>query len=103
MSDRRKVLELFEKHKDYIDKRVSSGIELYRKGYGVVTVKDKDGNVLPNAKVKISQKSHDFKYGSNLFMLDELETDEKNAKYREIMANFGNMHRFFTKNSGHKC
>lgn len=91
MSDRRKVLELFEKHKDYIDKRVSSGIELYRKGYGVITVKDKDGNVVPNAKVKISQKSHEFKYGTNLFMLDELETEEKNAKYKEIMANFGNM------------
>ncbi len=43
MSERRKVLELFEKHKEYIDERVKAGIELYRKGYAVVTVKDSEG------------------------------------------------------------
>lgn len=91
MSDRRKVLELFEKHKEYIDERVRSGIELYRKGYAVVTVKDSNGNVIPDARVKVNQKTHEFKYGSNLFMLDELETEEKNRRYKEIMADFGNI------------
>ncbi len=91
MSERRKVLELFEKHKEYIDERVRSGIELYRKGYAVVTVKDSNGNVIPNARVKVKQKTHEFRYGANLFMLDELETEEKNRRYREIMADFGNM------------
>ena len=91
MSERRKVLELFYKHREYIDERVNAGIELYRKGYAVITVKDENGQIIPDAKVKIKQKTHDFKYGSNLFMLDELETEEKNEKYKEIMADFGNM------------
>ncbi len=91
MSERRKVLELFDKHREYIDERVNAGIELYRKGYAVITVKDENGRIIPDTKIRLKQKSHDFKYGSNLFMLDELETEEKNKKYKEIMANFGNM------------
>lgn len=91
MRERRSVLELFEKHKAYTDARVQAGIELYRKGYAVVKVKDRDGNVIPDAKVRVKQKTHAFRYGANLFMLDELETQEKNRRYREIMAEFGNM------------
>ena len=83
MSERRKVLELFDKHREYIDERVNAGIELYRKGYAVITVKDENGKIIPDAKIRLKQKSHDFKYGSNLFMLDELETEEKNKKYKE--------------------
>ena len=53
MSERRKVLELFYKHREYIDERVNAGIELYRKGYAVITVKDENGQIIPDAKVKI--------------------------------------------------
>ena len=35
---------------------------------------DKDGNPMKNTKVEIHQKTHDFKYGANMFLLD-LEDD----------------------------
>lgn len=67
-----------------MDDFVSTGIEKNRKGFARLIVRDKDGNPIKGAKVKVTQKSHDFKFGCNIFMLDEFENEEKNAKYREI-------------------
>ena len=90
MSDRRKVLEFFEAQRDYTKKR-SQDIERYRKGDACVTVRRKDGTPVPNARVSVKQTGHAFKYGCNLFMLDELETKEKNDLYKKYMADFGNI------------
>ena len=86
MSDRRKVLDLFEEQNDTWRKRAAEGIERYRKGDGVVTVVDEAGNPVSNAKIKLIQKTHEFRFGANLFMLDELETDEKNEKYKKYFS-----------------
>ena len=91
MDERRKVLELFEKQKEFMDDHVSSGIERYRKGDAGIIVKYKDGNPISGAELKISQKSHEFKFGANLFMLDELETEEKNNAYKKYFADVFNM------------
>ena len=91
MSDRRRVLELFEEQKDFVNERVSSGIERYRKGDAKITVKDKNGNVIPGVKVKVNQKSHEFRFGANLFMLDEMESPEKNEAYKKLFADVFNM------------
>ena len=45
MSERRKVLELFEEHKDFMEERVNSGIEQHRKGYADVVVKNSIGKI----------------------------------------------------------
>nr|WMX25196.1 endo-1,4-beta-xylanase [uncultured bacterium] len=82
MSDRRKVLEAFEEQKDFMNEKVAYGIENYRKGDAKITVVGKDGKAIPGAKVKVNQKSHEFRFGANIFMLDELETEEKNEKYK---------------------
>ena len=91
MSDRRKVLDLFEEQNDTWRKRAAEGIERYRKGDGVVTVVDKEGKPVSNAKIKLTQKSHEFRFGANLFMLDELETPEKNEAYKRSFADVFNM------------
>lgn len=91
MNNRQNVLELFDEQKDYFEKRYTEGIEKHRKGDISITVKDQSGAPVKNAKIEIKQKSHEFKYGANIFMLDELESEEKNNKYKEIMADFGNM------------
>ena len=91
MSERRKVLDLFEEQKDLLDQRVSDGIERYRKGDARITVTDRDGKPLRNAKVKIDQSSHEFRFGANIFMLDELESDEKNEAYKKYFAELFNM------------
>ena len=90
MENRRKIFELFESQKDVWERRANDGIEAYRKGFANITVKDKNGNPV-NAKIKATQKSHEFKFGANIFMLDEFETDEKNELYREKFAETFNL------------
>lgn len=91
MSERRKVLELFEEQKEFMEERINSGIEQYRKGYANIVVKDSEGNPVRDAKIKIKQKTHEFKFGANLFMLDELETEAKNEAYKKYFADTFNM------------
>ncbi len=91
MSDRQKILEHFESQKDTWQKKAAEGIEKYRKGDATFKVVDKNGNTLPNVKVKVSQSGHEFRFGANIFMLDELETPEKNEIYKKTFPEFFNM------------
>ena len=91
MNDRKKVLELFEEQKEYTNERISEGIEKHRKGNAEIIVTDENGMAVPDVKIKAVQKTHEFKFGANLFMLDELETDEKNDKYKKYFADVFNM------------
>ena len=90
MSERKQVLELFEEYKDFTADRVKNGIELYRKGYAFLTVKDEQGAPVEGARITVKQKSHEFRFGANLFMLDELETPEKNEAYKKHFAELFN-------------
>lgn len=91
MSDRRKVLDLFDAQEAFWKPKVADGIERYRKGNGRITVTDKNGKPVANAGIKLMQTSHEFRFGANIFMLDELETDEKNEKYKEYFSDVFNM------------
>ncbi|MEE1172780.1 MAG: endo-1,4-beta-xylanase [Ruminococcus sp.] len=91
MNDRKKVLELFEQQEESTNERIKEGIEKYRKGNAEIVVTDKSGNPIPNAAIKVKQKTHEFRFGANLFMLDEFETDEKNEKYEINFADVFNM------------
>ncbi len=91
MCSRRKVLELFEEQKDYLNKKVTEGIEKYRKGDASIHLTDENGAPLKNARIKVRQRSHEFRFGANIFMLDELETEEKNEQYKKYFAETFNM------------
>lgn len=91
MNDGRKILDLFDEQKEMVEKRVAEGIETYRKGNGRIKVVDKDGKPIVNAKLKLNQKSHEFRFGANLFMLDEMESAEKNEKYKKYFSDVFNM------------
>lgn len=91
MSERRKVLEKFEQQRDFTDERVNFGIENYRKGVAEINLVDKDGNPVTDAEITAVQKDHEFRFGANLFMLDELETEEKNEKYKKAFSGVFNM------------
>ena len=88
---RTNVLKPFEENKVYMDKMTSEGIDRNRKGFAEIIVKDKDGRPVKEAKLHVKQKTHEFKYGANLFMLDELESDEKNELYKKYFAEAFNM------------
>ncbi|MBO5453445.1 MAG: endo-1,4-beta-xylanase [Clostridia bacterium] len=89
--DKKALLKNFEEQNDFVEKRVSEGIEKYRKGNADIIVKDKDGKVVKNAKIKAIQKTHEFNYGANLFMLEEFENKEKNELYKKYFAECFNM------------
>lgn len=91
MTERRRILDLFDDQSDYVEEKVSHGIETYRKSDGKVQVIDKNGDPVAGAKIKLSQKSHEFRFGANIFMLDELETPEKNEIYKKCFADVFNM------------
>lgn len=83
MSRREKVLKKFLEYEKETEERIRLGIEQNRKGFIKINVKDKDGNAVSGAKVELKLKKHEFLYGANLFMLDELETPEKNELYKK--------------------
>ncbi len=85
--DRDGVLDLFRLSAAETDARVKAGVEANRKGTLMLVFKDANGRPCETTHVKIRQKSHDFKYGANLFMLDEIvDSAEKNELYKERFA-----------------
>ena len=85
--DRDAVLKRFRLHSADTDARVKAGIEANRKGPMLFTFKDTAGKTLENVHVKVVQKTHDFKYGADIFMLDEIgDSKEKNEAYKEHFA-----------------
>ena len=91
MYERRKVLEEFENQYEATQERIKTGIETYRKTNAKVTIIDNNGAPVKGAAVKIKQKNHEFRFGANIFMLDELESVEKNEKYKKCFADTFNM------------
>ncbi len=77
------ALKYFNEQKEVMDLRVKSGIELHRKGDATITFVAANGELPKDITLEVRQKNHEFKFGCNIFMLDELETEEKNAIYKE--------------------
>lgn len=89
-ADRRKVLEEFENQRDFMEWRVKNGIELNRKGECRLRFV-RDNKDPGKVRVRIQQKSHAFKYGANLFMLDELPKPGQNAIYKQYFKEAFNL------------
>lgn len=91
MKNRRDIFQLFTEQEAETNKRMQHGIETYRKGDASIRILRRDGSPVKHAKLTISQRTHHFRFGANLFMLDELETDEKNEAYKSYFAQTFNM------------
>ncbi len=68
-----------------------SDIEKYRKGEKKIQILDEKGEPVSKKRVKITQKTHEFKYGANIFLIDEFGTDEENRIYRDIFHRYFNL------------
>ncbi len=74
-----------------IRERIEQGIEMYRKGWATLEFVDHEGRLVKvNGGLKISQISHDFLFGANIFMLDGFEEDWKNNRYEGIFRDLLN-------------
>lgn len=76
---------------DEVDFRIKSGTELYRKGFGRFRLTDEDGNPVKAAKISLRQKSHEFKFGANAFMIDSFPTAGQNERYEEVFSDLFNL------------
>lgn len=85
------VLRCFREQRDFVETRVKNGIELYRKGWRRIRVVDAEGKPVRQAQIEARQISQHFKFGANLFMLDEMESDEKNQRYRDVFPQLFNL------------
>ncbi|MBQ7935324.1 MAG: endo-1,4-beta-xylanase [Clostridia bacterium] len=84
------IRALYEaKYNEYegLDQKIQEGIEKNRKGDCVLNL----GKEMAGKTVRIKQKSHAFKFGANLLLLDQLDTAEKNQEYRELFAKYFNL------------
>ncbi len=77
--------------KELLDGKIASDIEKHRKGWCKIKFVDKDGNPIVGKKVSLSQTSHEFKYGANIFMLDELADEKLNEAYRDNFSKYFNL------------
>lgn len=65
-------------------------IEKYRKGDVIITVRDKDGRPVPNAKVRLQQTRHCFLFGCNIFLWGRIEDSQLQTAYNERFAELFN-------------
>ena len=84
-------MKAYNEHKDEVDARIADGIEKNRKGWCKVRLTDENGKPVSGKKIKLTQKSHDFKYGANIFMLDEFKDEADNAEYRRFFKEYFNL------------
>lgn len=92
MTRKEMALRFFDQDDPYIKTRIESGIELNRKGDATIVLRSQNGEPLPeDITVQATQRSHEFKFGANLFMLDEFPTEEENAIYREKFPEIFNL------------
>lgn len=92
MADRKEtVLRYFNENRQYMDERVKDGIEKNRKGLATLRFTDSSGNPVTGVHIEAVQKTHAFKYGANIFMLDEMESREKNEAYKELFKDAFNL------------
>ncbi len=90
--DRNAVLDLFRLRAADTDARVKAGIEANRKGSWLFSFVGKNGEALENVHVRLRQMAHDFRYGADLFMLDEIvDSKVKNEEYKARFAEAFNL------------
>lgn len=83
------ALKFFNEQKHQTDLRINAGIENNRKGNAEIIF---EGENLPSdITAEVELKNHEFKFGANIFMLDEFESEEKNKIYREKFPEIFNL------------
>lgn len=77
--------------REYFEDRVGRDTESNRKGFVKLYPVDEAGRPLTNATVELRQKTSDFDFGCNIFMLDEYDTPEENEIYKREFGKLFNL------------
>ena len=86
------ILKIY--HTPEVWEKIQANIRANRCGdFEIAFVNDR-GEPIVGAELEIRQIAHSFKFGANCFMVDELETEEKNKKYQESFSKVFNIATF---------
>jgi len=91
MLNRDKILKTFLESASSCEQRIQEGIEQNRKGNFSIVIKDENGKTCPNANISVTLKKHDFVFGANIFLLDELDDKGRNETYKMAFSNVFNL------------
>lgn len=79
------VEQFIEEGEAYFKSRADRDIEQNRKGFFKLFLKDETGaNITSDAVVTLTQDTHEFDFGCNIFMLGQYEEEAKNEKYCDL-------------------
>lgn len=87
----RKFREALHAEREYFEDRVGRDTETNRKGFVKLYPVDAQGRPLTNATVELRQKTSDFDFGCNIFMLDEYDTPDENEIYKQEFSKLFNL------------
>lgn len=77
------IKEHLERGREYYLSRAPKEIEKNRKGDFCLDFVC-DGKPIKNARVRFDLARHDYNFGSNIFMLDQYDTEEENQKFLSL-------------------
>ncbi len=69
-----------------VQSKIDKDIEKHRKAYAIVNV----GKIEKGTEVKVEQISSDFLFGSNIFLFNQFDTQEKNERYKNVFGDLFN-------------
>ncbi|MBN8526897.1 MAG: endo-1,4-beta-xylanase [Planctomycetes bacterium] len=90
-AEAQRMLRHFIADDPVVEARIREGTLANRTGFAELTLLDRDGRPVPRASVRYAQRSHHYRFGCNLFMLDQFPDPGRNAAYRERFAEFFNL------------
>ena len=91
MLKRERLFKNFIEQEELMEDKIQNGIEAHRKGHFKINLIGGNGEPLRGGSIKIRQKSHNFKFGCNIFKLKCFDTDEENALYEEKFKKLFNL------------
>lgn len=83
------VLKLFDDISR--QEKIDADIKKFRKGEMRIKIVNEKGEPYRNANISLKQRNHEFKFGISLFLLDEMETKEKNERFKQNVSDTFNM------------
>lgn len=84
------IYSYLERSESVYSARADRDIEINRKGNFELILRDKNGEIIKNARVSVKLDDLDFNFGANIFMLGEYKDEEKNRLYEEKFLNIFN-------------
>ena len=84
------IYNFLERSESVYSARADRDIEINRKGNFELILRDKNGEIIKNARVRVKLDDLDFNFGANIFMLGEYKNEERNRLYEEKFLNIFN-------------